>query len=378
VFHRSSSSIFFFDVLHQHSSSNLHVICLNVFRSFFNSLLSSLYSAFVARRNSAFDAGKGVRSVDVPVISVGNVSMGGTGKSPFVILLANTLLRMGHRPAIVSRGYGRRSRGVVLVSNGKSIQCSVQEAGDELSMIALALPQCVVVAAEQRFLGATRVVREFPEVDVILLDDGFQHRSLARNADIVLVDRATLDAPLVVPAGVLREPLTNINRASLLVCTTGVQAEELRPFTKAPMLFVHTKYSGCVRLQSIDSTAVATEPAPPRAVLVTAIANAHRVRETCSHNGIEVAHHAEYRDHYFYTAEDVHAIIALCKEHSCTVAITTAKDAPKLHAWLPDFSANGIVLLVLRIETVCTRQEMLEEFLKGVLRNDSKIDSEID
>lgn len=363
----------------------------------FRSLLSSLYSAFVARRNSKFDAGKGVHLVDVPVISVGNVSVGGTGKSPFVILLANTLLRMGYSPAIVSRGYGRRSRGIVLVSNGKQIQSSVETAGDELTMIAHALPHCVVVAAEQRFLGATRVLREFPDVDIIILDDGFQHRALARDVDIVLVDRPTLDAPTVVPAGVLREPLANLKRASLVVCTPGVHAHEVQSFTSAPVIFARTEFRGCTRLQSEHSTADSENntadskdspagsmdspadsmyspadvsvPTPRRAVLVTAIANAHRVLQSCKDLGVEIAHHAEFRDHYFYTAKDVESINALCKQHQCSVVLTTAKDAPKLRQWLREFNDNDIQLLVLRIETVCEPPEMPEEFLKNVLRD---------
>lgn len=338
-------------------------------------LLSTLYGMVVARRNRGFDAGKGVHHAALPVVSVGNVSMGGTGKSPFVILLARLLRDLGHTPAVVSRGYGRRSRGVVVVADHDRILTDAATAGDELLMIARALPGTVTVAAEHRLLGCTRVERLYPAVDAIILDDGFQHRHLARDADIVLVDRPTLDHPRVMPAGLLREPLTSLRRASLVVCTPGVDDEEIRGYSTAPLIHVHTEVEAWVRHGvSHDEAPV---PPPGRVVLLTAIAHASRVVRTCAEYDVAVAHHAEYRDHHAFTEKDVDEVIAECRRTQCTTVLTTEKDLTKLLGLLGRFHEAALEVVVLRIRTVCHEPDLLRSFLvstmeKGKKRADAK------
>ena len=161
-----------------------------------------------------YDAGV-LRStaVSVPVISVGAVTMGGAGKTPFVELVVERLCRWGRRPAVVSRGYRRRSRGVVMVARGEGPEVDVATAGDEPFLLARRTSAIVVVGAD-RAAAAEAATRA--GANAVVLDDGFQHRRLHRDLDIVLVDAAGSGA-FVVPFGLAREPPSAIRRADVVV-----------------------------------------------------------------------------------------------------------------------------------------------------------------
>jgi tetraacyldisaccharide 4'-kinase len=173
---------------------------------------SWLYGLAVAARNRRFDRGRGVESVGVPVISVGNLTVGGSGKTPTVSWMAEWLQAAGHRPAIAMRGYGARPG----------------EASDEQLEHAARLPEVPVVANPDRVGALRRFLPEHPEVQCVILDDGFQHRRLHRELDLVLIDatRDTLRDRLL-PWGFLREPVESLRRADAVVVTraTSVDAD---------------------------------------------------------------------------------------------------------------------------------------------------------
>jgi tetraacyldisaccharide 4'-kinase len=170
--------------------------------------LEPVYRAAVARRNRAFDAGRGVERLGVPVISIGNLSVGGTGKTPMVMWVVERARDRGMRPAIAMRGYGAKRDGV----------------SDEQAEYAARFPEVVIVAQPDRLAGLRRRAGAY---DCVVLDDGFQHRRIARDLDIVLMD-ATRDglADRCLPAGWLREPVESVARADAVVFTRADLVEE--------------------------------------------------------------------------------------------------------------------------------------------------------
>ncbi len=192
--------------------------------------LAAVYGAGVAARLAAYRRGLlPVRRAGRPVLSVGNVAAGGTGKTPFVRWLAGELLARGFKPSILTRGYGRKSRGTVVVSDGAGVLASVRDAGDEPALLARALPSVPIVADGRRARAASAAETLAPATTLHLLDDGFSHVALARDLDVVLLDATAPDAGgALLPAGRLREPLASLARADLLVITKTEQADPAR------------------------------------------------------------------------------------------------------------------------------------------------------
>lgn len=330
-------------------------------------LLSTLYSAYIGRRNRKFDAGIGVQKVDVPVLSVGNLTMGGTGKTPFVQMLTRMLEKQGRKLAIISRGYGRRSKGVVEVSDGKHLLVDTQQSGDELQLLALSARNAVVIAAEVRYHGAARAIRKYG-VDCIVVDDGFQHRQFHRDGDIVLVDRNTIDYPKVMPAGRLREPLQSLQRADVVCCVGGVKKEEVSNHTKA--LIIETE-SVVRAYTSVDI--VHTAAKPKAALALAAIANPERFVQSLQQDGVECLDTAFFRDHHFYRQEQVAAIIARCAKQGIHNIVTTQKDAVKLNAFRADFERAAIQVAAVEIETRFRSGEAeFTAWLEGIVSEHTK------
>ena len=185
---------------------------------------SLFYRVAVSLRNSLYDwSVLEKRSLPVPVVSVGNLSSGGTGKTSLVRFIAQELSPV-RRVVVLLRGYKRKSKGVVVVSRWGETEVNVREAGDEAYMLAKLLPNASVVVAEDRFEGGMRAVRELSP-ELILLDDGFQHRRLHRDIDIVLLRKRDLTDRLL-PAGLLREPLNSLERSDCIV----LSYQETEPF----------------------------------------------------------------------------------------------------------------------------------------------------
>ena len=190
---------------------------------------SWLFGAGVRLRNLLFDTGAFTsHRAGVPVISVGNISAGGTGKTPLVELLARRLRESGARVAVLSRGYGRLTSGYQIVSNGQQLCADAISAGDEPAQMAENLKGVVVAVDERRARGAMRIAREFRPA-VIILDDGFQHRALHRDLDIVIMTAGEiLGTSELLPAGYRREPWSALSRADHLVVSGWDTQEEYR------------------------------------------------------------------------------------------------------------------------------------------------------
>ena len=287
-----------------------------------------LYLA-VALRTRLYDARLLPRArVEVPVISVGNLTAGGTGKTPFVIWLCEELLRRGLRPGVLARGYGR--------AEGESLN-------DEGKLFAQRLPDVPQVQDPDRVQGAAELLRL--GVDVIVLDDGFQHRRLARDLDFVLVDAtrpyglpARNGAPVaaLLPRGLLREPPRALGRADAVVIT---RSDALAPESLAQLaleLYDHAPGQPCITTSHRPAAlrSLGGEPAPLgelaglRVLPVCAIGNPAAFVRTLQDLGARTLEPLCFPDHHVYTQADLDAVHP---PEGATV-VTTAKDAVKLEA----------------------------------------------
>jgi len=184
--------------------------------------LAAVYGIIVTFRNYCYDYGLlKISKVTMPVISVGNITAGGTGKTPMTIHLAEEAKKRGFKPGIVSRGYGRGSQGFQIVHDGCEFKGTVENSGDEPYLMASLLKDVPVVVSENRADGAERLIQDY-DVDLIILDDAFQHRKIHRSVDIILMNASEkTSAYHLLPMGVLREPLSNIQRADHIFITKG-------------------------------------------------------------------------------------------------------------------------------------------------------------
>lgn len=305
-----------------------------------------LYGVGVALRNWYYDRGVSVEHARVPVVSVGNITTGGTSKTPMTILLAEMLMQRGIRIAVVARGYRRRSKGVVVVSDGVSRRLPVEETGDELAIIADRLPGVIVIAATRRIEGVRCAVERY-NAECVLLDDGFQHRQLYRDMDIVMVDAATLDPrAALLPMGVLREPLASLRRAHVLCCLDRSYTSKCQSMVPhAYVLTASVELAGLYTLGGSPYEFTGTSPA----VAVCGIAHPERFVSFLTQHGIDVVEYIFFRDHHWYTARDVQSILAQAQSVGVEWIVTTEKDAIKLSRFTEYFDQAGYKVAVAQI-----------------------------
>lgn len=299
--------------------------------------ISSLYGKVINRRNRRYDEHRRAAvKVTVPVISVGNVSVGGTGKTPMVMFIAELLQSAGYSPGIILRGYRRSSRGLRVVHDGTNIAGTAKEVGDEAMLHATRLDIPVVVAESK--VDAAVYAAGFLPCDVLIVDDGFQHRALHRDLDIVLVNRKTLDDQRLLPAGRLREPLTSLNRADVVIASGGsITRDELAVFTKPDAVIARMQISADAPLLR-----------EKRLLAFAGIANPDRFIDTLKACGVDVVSNIEFRDHHVYGKSDIEKIISLASKLGADV-VTTEKDAVKLLPAKTLFERAGITMHVLSI-----------------------------
>ncbi len=309
--------------------------------SFLLAPASALYGAGVAARLSLY--GRGLLRVErarLPVVSVGNVAAGGTGKTPFVRWLAGELLARGRRPAVVTRGYGRKSRGPVVVSDGAGSLADVDDSGDEAAVLARALPTVPVVADARRARGAELAASLGAGPDLLLLDDGFSHVALARDVDIVLLDATAPDAGgRLLPAGRLREPLSSLARADFVVVTKSEQGDPARALflaaRYAPGVPVYRARTEVVGVRDRHGDPVDPLDLPPQTtVAVAGLARPEAFERTLASLGIVPARFLAFRDHADYGPSRARAIERAAEESGATAVVTTEKDAVKLERLL--------------------------------------------
>lgn len=301
----------------------------------FRSVASSLYSAVAYQRRAWYTrVPDRQRRLRCPVISVGNLSVGGSGKTPVVAHLARLLLAVGERPAILSRGYGRRIRdeGVTVVSDGTRVLTDVAHAGDEPLMLARDLPGVVVAVASERYL-AGRLAETRLGATVHLLDDGFQHLRLGRDVNLLVLHEADL-GDHVLPAGRLREPLSAANAADAVLISPAIgedpvgSVSALRARMPSTPLFAVRRALAPVRL--VASVTVITPASVGPVFALAGIARPERLFTDLSAAGWKVAGTLTFPDHHRYRQGDMARVTAAARDAQTHVVVTTAKDAVRL------------------------------------------------
>ncbi len=290
------------------------------------SALSAVYGGVARLRRSWYERRPASRvRLPRPVISIGNMVVGGSGKTPVVAAVAQLLLARGHRPAILSRGYGRRSSSaLVIVSDGSGPLVPVEESGDEPLMLAGDLAGVpVVVAADRARAGQVAIERFNP--DVLILDDGYQHLRLERTLDLLVLSQADLDEQ-VLPSGRLREPLAAAGRAdAVLVYGSAQEATQV-----AASVGVTRAFRVSTHLLPLRSVSASPPPESARVVAVAGIARPERFFAALREQGHEVVHQLVFPDHHWFTAADVHRAERLAQGSVVDCVVTTAKDAVRL------------------------------------------------
>jgi tetraacyldisaccharide 4'-kinase len=304
--------------------------------------LGSAFGVAAALRASAYRRGILATSrLKGAVVSVGNLAVGGSGKTPVVALVARLLVEQGHTVAVLSRGYGGSFGGESLVvCDGTRLLASAREAGDEPVMLARELPGVVVAVGRRRDVVGREVEERFGRC-VHVLDDGFQHLRLARDLDILCLDAADLrDRPL--PAGRLREKTKAAGRAGA-VLVGGLSGPDDVRYAQA-WAFVGPQRTFRLGRQAAGFVCAGAEiPAPVRPFLLAAIARPERFRDDVRASSGAVTGEAFFRDHHAFSARELGSIDAAARVAGSDAIVTTAKDAERI-----DPAALALPLVVYR------------------------------
>jgi tetraacyldisaccharide 4'-kinase len=275
----------------------------------------------------------------IPVISVGNLTLGGTGKSPLVLLIADYLERKhGRRVAIVSRGYKRHSKGYLLVRNGGPILASVEASGDEAQMFAESAPNAIVIVVEDRSRGANQA--KLLGAEVIVLDDGYQHLRLRRDFNILLTDGHSL--PPVLPFGRSREPGSAVRAADVIIASDVKDRNDLSYVVVNNALTVLRSVPSALTSLSVVEVPL-SELQGKRVLALSSIANPKRFHEMLLSLGAKVVVY-DLGDHAEYSAAIAKTILDEAKKNGAEMIVTTAKDAVKSRKYFQDADIPVFVL----------------------------------
>jgi tetraacyldisaccharide 4'-kinase len=280
------------------------------------------------------------KRLPVPVISIGNLTVGGTGKTPLAIDITRWLLAEGKRVAVLSRGYRRTSREpMLIVSDGARILATLQEAGDEPYLIAQHCPEAIVAVGTDRYQLGRWVLDRFP-LDCVVLDDGFQHLRLHRDVDLLLVDATdTYGLDQVLPAGRLREPIEAAKRATAIIVTRAEKKMDIDHVmgrlrsvvvplpTTARVVF---RAKDLLSLIANDGQSEGEWYKGKTAVLVSGIGHAASFRSLAEQLGLKIVEEVAYPDHHLYTSVEVDKVRRRAVDLKAELVVTTEKDAGKL------------------------------------------------
>jgi tetraacyldisaccharide 4'-kinase len=328
------------------------------------------YAAAIRLRNGLYDRGwLAQRRLPCRVISIGNLTVGGTGKTPFVIWVVEQLMAKGLRVAVLSRGYRRQHpSSYVLVSDGTGVQVRPDVAGDEPFLIATRCPGAVVAVGSDRYrLG--RWVLDRHAVDCMVLDDGFQHRGLHRDLDLLLIDATDPNGlRALLPAGRLREPLSSARRATALIVTRADRVADIGPVvapvfestrdTSEPVL-VRFAADECIQVGGHISKPL-IELAGRKVFVFSGLAHPSGFRTSVDGLGAKVVGELRFPDHHRYSTHDLADVKRRAQQAHADCLLTTEKDAVKIAA----MCGTDTSMWALRLRTdVLAGQERLQRLL---------------
>jgi tetraacyldisaccharide 4'-kinase len=306
-----------------------------------------LYEALVHVRNGLYTSGVlPRRRLPGPVISVGNITLGGTGKTPLVLHIAKAFASQGYQPVILTRGYKRsRPNETLILSPSEIVSSAAGILGDEPAVMRRHMPWAWMGVSRNRFLAGSRISRQLQKA-VFILDDGFQHRKLNRDLDIVVLDcTQSLQSNRVFPRGTLREPLSGLRRGDVVVLN-GAQGGNpggpivetvTRLVPKAAIFRCNQSIETMVPFRAwSEMTLVGPSQQPRSAYLVAALGNPERFEQDVRRLGIDVVGKKLFPDHYWPSLRDWQTCAADARSRHAEAIVTTEKDAVKI-ASPPDF-----------------------------------------
>lgn len=283
-----------------------------------------------------------IKEVNTRVISIGNITVGGTGKTPALELLARLYANSGKKVAIVSRGYGSETKESLIVANNKEILLDVKKAGDEVYLLANLLANIPIVKGQNRWQAAKLAEEKF-QPDLILLDDGFQHLALKRDLDIIIIDALNpFGYNHLLPRGFLREPLKALKRAHLFIISRVNQVsssqvkqikDRLKAYNKKAKILTSEHKSAYLRLLKASKQEKdynLEKIRDKKALAVSGIGNPKSFVYSLNDLGVNVVDTVNYPDHYQYKVEDFTELAIKAQKQGVNFLITTEKDMVKI------------------------------------------------
>jgi tetraacyldisaccharide 4'-kinase len=334
------------------------------------------YRVGVTARRWSFDAGvRGARRLPVPVICVGNLTVGGTGKTPATIAVVHRLRGLGLAVGVLLRGYGRDGEGVKEAADPAGHRAPWRQVGDEAALLAGRLPGVPVIVGADRFRAGQEALRRFP-LDTLVLDDGFQHRQLHRDLDLVMVDATDpLGGGHLLPRGRLREPASALRRASALLLSRSDQAQDpgevrrmlLRVAPGIPQILTCHRPSRLTDLEGPGTHAPGLVRGR-RVLAVSGIARPAAFHDTLATLGATLAGRLSFPDHHPYGRSDLDAIARAADAARAEWIVTTEKDAVRLRE-VAAARPERYPILVLGVELEVTEgEEILDRLLRQCVR----------
>lgn len=300
-------------------------------------LIALFYRLLIHSRHIFYKTGV-LKSYSLPcwVISVGNITMGGTGKTPTVIYLAQLFKEKGVKTTVLSRGYkGKSSEKVAAVSNGERILLNARDAGDEPFLLSKALPGIPVIIGGDRVLSGHYALEHFSP-EILLLDDGFQHLKLKRDVDILLIDfHYGFGNGHLLPRGILREPFHHLNRAHLFLLTKRTDShddkaivEKIKSYNQEAQIFFASYEIKCITTLNEEKEIERSQLNGKRVLALSGIANPDYFSYLLRYHGMCVSEERRMSDHYYYTPHDA----SMLSEYLNRIdfIVTTAKDSVKM------------------------------------------------
>lgn len=329
------------------------------FLRFILSPLTFLYKYIIRVRNILFD--KNIfkkKSVDAKIISVGNLTIGGSGKTPMVLAIAKYLKSNSHKVGVLSRGYGRNTKGYKLVSDGQNTFLDVNDAGDEIFLVA---NECEIPTAvcENRVEGVKKLLSD-TELDIVVLDDAFQHRWIARDFDILVIDQKFLSNvnsfdQRLLPLGSMREPFESVERADVVVVNRKFSSKITIPnkikkylFNK-DLFYCYYKIDGIYDLKSNKKYEI-KEFEGQHSLVVCGIARPFSFLQTLTDNDINIKNKLTFTDHKEYTSKEIQTIRKKFYDTNSFSVLTTQKDAVKFMQFNKELDDIEIFYLKIELE----------------------------
>jgi tetraacyldisaccharide 4'-kinase len=337
----------------------------------------ALYGAMMRARRALYRRGAlRVHKINSPVISVGNITTGGTGKTPLVEWVARAAAKEMARPCILTRGYGRADANKrVLVSDGERVLADARAGGDEPRLLAEMLQGVAAVISDPDRVGAARWAEETLKCGLFILDDGFQHLRIARDLDLVVVDATNpWGGGRLLPMGRLREPLSGLARADCIILTRAEQSPDIDSLQKQaerlsngrPVLISRARTKA---VRPLDETIKSAGPEPltqhslPQPIAAfCAVGNPASFFTHLRSDGNNLNYTRAFPDHYVYTQSDIDAVVTEAARAGAGALLTTAKDAVKLGSLRFD-----IPCYVLEIELEFDDEERLTGMIREAI-----------